>query len=1536
MSRKPPNLATNYENNDPDHQSASSSLQNLETRNQPDRKAKRPQLDKQNSFVHSISDDDDTQYEILTNTTSIHSQMAPPTVDNEAAEKLRIQQIVSEMMKSHPRQSPPKVDIPKLSMKNYVDWSKKMRYALQLNNLWVDPTLSPTTLTGDDEYNNKKAALFMAIHLDDQNSGLVNEQNDKCFITAWNDIKRFHQPRSATTLSDIYNKIMTTQHRAGQSIEEHLMKLETQFARFHEIGKAVNEEHLVAIILATVTNSPDFASVFHSAMWEDETSTLTIAKVKSVLISTQKRRPTANDEQAHQTKQFHPRANTYKPSHQINLPASSHNRQPKDPIRGWRCPSCEMDNHTKQQCTWGVASAKKFHKQQQPSTSKPKQANQADEEIPVNFEVQAYATRCSTNSPNQSVIKRVNNLLPSSSKSIRSRLGERSSPYSNILPTRTIAAEQNHSQDILDINYEFNDSNNNDLSELDSDEEDSLLKSPPGTTNIKSHCNSNPYSNLPQVTTRNINKHRSKSSQHELNHQRNRELSPALSQRHNCMNFTVNCVNQINLNKNNLNSTTESVWIVDSGATLHITHSLQLLSNFSSHSGHNVIISDGSKIPIKGYGTIKFLIKDKLSNSSHTIFLDRVAYVPNFSVNLISVRALTSTKISLKFTNQRCYIINSNSTIPIATVVNSSYVLKVKHIKPNLNFSAMSCIHEWHNKLGHRNIAHIEKIKNALQLKITSCNCSSDCEACLKGKIHALPYPQKSDKPPNPRDIITTDVCGQFATQSLGGAKYFVTFTCAATDYTEVAAIKHKSDCKTELMNYINRCKTQFGTYPKIIRSDRGGEYLDTELQTFLNANGIIFQCSVPRCPQQNGISERKNRTLLEAIRTMLISKQLPKFLWAEALHHANNTFNAIPKEPNLPSPKEIFFNRPNKHEFIEFGIPIFYLTNPQNRSKLDERGASGIFLGSDHNSKGYRIFGDGKLRIERHVRFLKSPPTKPDFTEISNVDNDYAQFQPTQSSNTDTLIDEPMPRRSERIRAQQAHATSNPTEPKTYKQALKCPDNVQWILAMEEELKSIEDNNTWSVVDLPKGRTAIGCRWVYKLKQSENEEPPRYKARLVAQGFTQKFGIDYDEVFAPVTRSSTFRTLLTIASARNLIVQQYDVKTAFLNGSLEEEIYMKPPPGYLDSNKVLKLHKSLYGLKQAARVWNQTLNKSMTNQGFRQSKYDECLYVLNNQSDVCYAIVHVDDMIFASNTTDLISTKITELNKTFELKYLGSVRNYLGIQISRDEQGIFAICQTQYIEKIATEFQLENSKGSKFPIDPGYHKLDDKNLLDTNNVYRKLIGMLLYVSTNTRPDISAAVGILAQRVSLPRNLDLTEALRIVRYLLSTKEEKLHMFDPKELIPLVAFADSDWAEDRTTRKSISGVICKIFGGPVSWSSRKQDIVSTSTTEAEFYALSEAVKEIQWLKNILSDFGVAAIEPITTHSDNQSTIKMIENSKFSSRTKHIDVRLHFVRDCVYQQKIKLNYCPSEENVADLLTKPLAGVKMQYLRRLASLR
>lgn len=1533
MSKKPPNLKTKYETDDPDYkpgQSSSSkttqSSENVEEKQDasyfenfsrllnPFRKSdsedskiieivssteSSPNKSETQHDEHLSNDNEETYhdedfFDDKTEThhdehLSTHSQETHPENDDlfnnfpsishpqfsnkkegvMPTDKLLIAEIVAAVLEATeerraPQEMRPFIELEKLTKKNYAEWATKMLCALKLTGYYVDPTLKLDELEGENVEKNKKAAFFMTCYLDHQHSLLIKRNNPNCFITAWNDIEKFHRPRTTTLLTDFVVQMQRLTHQAGHSIEDHLTKLEEQFARVQNTEHKYTEAQQVAFILASLKNSPEFANVFHSALWENESKTLTVERVKSVLITTQLHIDEKSERAMHVNARSQQSSSKSQPNQQGRR-SKNHNRQPDDPKRGWKCIVCEMDNHTTNNC----------------------RRNRSKTDLRNRFNGASFRPGSTRNANH--------------------------------------AEDDGHIEEITHESHDFlkHSHNTNQFQAISPNAKHSAL-----ATKFNAMSSSTIEPHKPSQGMKYFNL---------LGLNQNFRMSSFIKQK----NFNrLICNNTHEVNKTEIKSKLESDWIIDSGATSHMCKSANVLSNFVPHSGHKVIISDGSEIPIHGYGTLTIHIKDFQNHCTHKITLHKVAFVPKLSVNLISVKALASLGVSVKFTEKFCFIKNSRFDILLGKIANGSYILKTR--KKNtlhdvkIDMAMSSCVHEWHLKMGHRNIAHIQRIKETLNLNVQKCKCSFECVGCLKGKLHSLPFPQESEKPPEPRDVITSDVCGPFRTPSLGGAKYFVTFTCAKTDYTEVAAIKHKSDCKMELINYVKRCMTQFGRFPKVIRSDRGGEYTDEDVQSYLRSNGIVSQLTVARCPQQNGISERKNRTLLEAIRTMLFTRNLPKHLWGEALHHANNTFNNIPRESNSKSPKEIFFNDSFDYPFIEFGAPVYYTTNSHDRSKLAERGAPGIYLGVDQSSKGFRIFTNGKIRVERHVKFLKEQSVDERIKLNESLHIDCTNEIPL--AQDQNKIDSPIEiRRSERIRLQNANAVSYPQfyEPNTYKQAISCPDKNKWIEAMKSELESIEENQTWTPVELPRGKNAVGCRWVFKIKKGETEDLTRYKARLVAQGFTQKYGVDYDEVFAPVTRSSTFRTLLTVASARNLVVRQYDVKTAFLNGSLDEEIYMKPPPGFVDNNNVLKLHKSLYGLKQAARVWNQTLHKAMFNAGFRQSKFDECLYIYKDDSNVCYAIVHVDDMIFASNSGTLINAKIIELNKSFELKCLGDLKNYLGIEITRDDKGKFSINQMRYIEKVAKEFQLQDSKGSKFPLDPGYHKLEDENLLESNNDYRKIIGMLLYISTNTRPDISASVGILAQRVSKPRKLDFTEALRVVKYLHATKELKLVMFDENDPTPLTAFSDSDWAEDRSTRKSISGVLVKILGGTVSWSSRKQNIVSTSTTEAEFYALSEAVKEVQYLKNVLNDFDIATEETITIHSDNQSTIKMIKNPRSSSRTKHIDVRLHFVRDSVGQGSIGLKYCSSEHNVADLLTKPLAGVKIKYLRELAAL-
>lgn len=278
--------------------------------------------------------------------------------------------------------------------------------------------------------------------------------------------------------------------------------------------------------------------------------------------------------------------------------------------------------------------------------------------------------------------------------------------------------------------------------------------------------------------------------------------------------------------------------------------------------------------------------------------------------------------------------------------------------------------------------------------------------------------------------------------------------------------------------------------------------------------------------------------------------------------------------------------------------------------------------------------------------------------------------------------------------------------------------------------------------------------------------------------------------------------------------------------------------------------------------------------------------------------------------------------------------KHFVGIDLERDKDGNFWISQPTYIRKIIEQAKLTNAKPSKLPLDTGYYKLDGE-LLSTNEEYRQLIGMLLFLATNSRPDIAASVAILSQKVQQPRDVDMNEVKRLIRYLIGTQDLKLQLSNSDCKENLFAYSDSDWAENRHDRKSHSGMICFVNGGAVMWSCRKQPVVALSSAEAEYVALSETCKEMIWIDRVARHFGVKASQQIPIYSDSQSAIAMVERNNFSHRTKHIDTRYHFIKDLAERRIIKLNYHPTTTNIADMLTKPLGGSKIQELRNLAAL-
>lgn len=508
--------------------------------------------------------------------------------------------------------------------------------------------------------------------------------------------------------------------------------------------------------------------------------------------------------------------------------------------------------------------------------------------------------------------------------------------------------------------------------------------------------------------------------------------------------------------------------------------------------------------------------------------------------------------------------------------------------------------------------------------------------------------------------------------------------------------------------------------------------------------------------------------------------------------------------------------------------------------------------------------------------------------------------------------------------------------DPLNIDEALSREDAEEWKKAISEELNSHERKETWTVIEeVPHGRKAIQSKWVFKIKKSADGRLDKYKARLVAKGYSQTEGIDYDEVFSPVVRVCTLKTIIALAAELNLEMESMDVVTAYLNSDLKEEIYMElPKTDKHQTSNFCKLNKALYGLKQSGRAWNQKLHNELTKIGLSQSKIDPCLYFRLESEEIFLLTIYVDDLLILTNNKKKLN-EFKEIMKTiFEMMDLGAAQQCLGIRISRDrEKETIFLDQQAYIKSILKEFNMSTCHPIKTPMLAGAklskemepQTVDEREEM-SHIPYREAVGKLLYLSQWTRPDISYAVSVVSKFNSNPGTAHWTAVKQILRYLKGTMDKKLvyHRSERKEIM---GFCDSDWGGDVDDRRSYAGYAFKLGNSLISWSSKKQPTLTLSTTEAEYMALSHATKEALWLQQLFEELKLNEIasKPITICCDNKGALELSKNNVYHGRTKHIDIRHHFLRDAVENKNISLQQISTDEMLADIFTKPLGTDK-----------
>ncbi|WJZ90882.1 hypothetical protein VitviT2T_009997 [Vitis vinifera] len=875
--------------------------------------------------------------------------------------------------------------------------------------------------------------------------------------------------------------------------------------------------------------------------------------------------------------------------------------------------------------------------------------------------------------------------------------------------------------------------------------------------------------------------------------------------------------------------------------------------------GGYVTFGDNAKGRIIGQGNI--------GNGTSSL-IESVLLVDGLKHNLLSISQLCDKGFKVIFEASHCIIkdIQNDKTIFMGHRCENVYAINIS--KYDGHDRCFSSMHDqswlWHRRLGHANMDLISQLnKDELVRGLPKINFQKDkiCEACQMGKQIKNSFKNKNFiSTSRPLELLHMDLFGPSRTPSLGGKSYAYVIVDDFSRYTWVLFLSQKSEAFYEFSKFCNKVQNEKGFSITCIRSDHGREFENFDFEEYCNKHGINHNFSAPRTPQQNGVVERKNRTLQEMARTMLNENNLPKYFWAEAVNTSCYVLNRILLRPILKkTPYELWKNKkPNISYFKVFGCKCFILNTKDNLGKFDAKSDVGIFLGYSTSSKAFRVFNKRTMVVEESIHVIFDESNNY-LQERESVDDELGletsmgklqiedKRQQEESGENPKKEDSPLalpppqqvqgessqdlpkdwkfvinhpqdqiignPSSGVRTRSSLRNICNNlafisQIEPKNIKDAIV---DENWMIAMQEELNQFERSEVWELVPRPSNQSVIGTKWVFRNKMDENGIIVRNKARLVAQGYNQEEGIDYEETFAPVARLEAIRMLLAFACFKDFILYQMDVKSAFLNGFINEEVYVEQPPGFQSfnfPNHVFKLKKALYGLKQAPRAWYERLSKFLLKKGFKMGKIDTTLFIKTKEKDMLLVQIYVDDIIFGATNDSLCEDFSKCMHSEFEMSMMGELNYFLGLQIKQLKEGTF-INQAKYIKDLLKRFNMEEAKVMKTPMSSSIKlDMDEKGKSIDSTMYRGMIGSLLYL-TASRPDIMYSVCLCARFQSCPKESHLSAVKRILRYLKGTMN--IGLWYPKgDNFELIGFSDADFAGCRVERKSTSGT-CHFLG-----------------------------------------------------------------------------------------------------------------------------
>ncbi|KAI3635416.1 hypothetical protein MIR68_006550 [Amoeboaphelidium protococcarum] len=1043
-----------------------------------------------------------------------------------------------------------------------------------------------------------------------------------------------------------------------------------------------------------------------------------------------------------------------------------------------------------------------------------------------------------------------------------------------------------------------------------------------------------------------------------------------------------------------------------------------------------------------------------LTTKQGTIPLKNVFHCPSLKENLLSVSRLCKDGYTMVFSGDKALCFNDFNITkqpPPIWVAESSKYDKLWRIDLSSNSKALSSsspvgkqisqCDEMHQKLGHLNIKDTLRVCKELGMDLRESECS-ECTVCIQAKSRKPSMSPLERKAERVGLRVHSDICGPLPLD-LENNKYLLTFTDDHSRFTFAFLLKKRSDT-FKYFQYVHKAlakdgiKVQSSTFSdhsineldlanrdptvpiRYFRSDNAQEYLSTEFQDYMLVNGIAHEPTVPYTPQQNGISERKNLTLFNKIRAMLIQSELPERFWGRAALTAVYLTNISPTVANGDkSPYHVFHGRnPSINHLHTFGEHEFIHIPSEQRGKLDARATEAIFIGYSESESILYFYNLEKRKIERTNGFTfpstqvfgnrlilsgkkeeqhekapvsfefemypRSSSNDPQVVSDSSATHTQStemtpgaisrDIQPQTGSdgNSASLVDEqdsqPLEIDTPVIKAPQdissridpcnivagkrikkariathqckALIVQHDRDPLSVTEALSGPDRKHWRKAMQRETKGLIARGTWIAVKKNKGDRLIKCKWVFTRKRNDKGQVVKYKARLVAKGFSQVAGVDYQDTYAPTARTNSLRIMVATCASKDYELDQVDVVQAFVIPDLQEELYMEVPEGGLldcpsDSN--LRLLKTLYGLKQAAAEWYKHLCSCLQQLGFLPTASDPCFF--HRQSDDAMVLAHVDDMLLGVKGVVAMKSLKEQIKSMLDITDCGQANFFLGLHLERNRlDRTILMHQHQFIAELLEQSDMSYCKPSTIPMEPGLQLSKDDCPQTDYDIeamksipYRETVGALLYAACATRPDISAAVGKVCKFSQNPGVKHWQAVKRILRYLKGTSNLGILLGGHHGTV-IQGWSDADWAGDIDQRKSTGGYVFKLSDSPVSWSSKLQNVVALSSCESEYIALANSAKEAMWLRQLMKDIGYKQEEATVINEDNQGSIALVKGGSAHSRSKHIDVRHHFIRYCVQNGDLRIVYCPTEKMIADIMTKALPASKFVELRAL----